>query len=82
MNENEYAVSDFKTRPEAVRKLEVALTVKVKDSGESSGGSSKTEANEVLARGRCNALQPAPRRDRELNVVIGVNLKLGVILSY
>lgn len=36
VNENEYAVSDFKTRREAVRKLEAALTVKVKDSGESS----------------------------------------------
>jgi integrase len=36
VNENEYAVSDFKTRREAVRKLEAALTVKVKDNGESS----------------------------------------------
>lgn len=36
VNENEYAVSDFKTRREAVRKLEAALTVKVKDKGESS----------------------------------------------
>ena len=36
VNENEYAVSDFKTRREAVRKLEAALAVKVKDNGESS----------------------------------------------
>ena len=36
VNENEYAVSDFKTRREAVRKLEAALTIKVKDNGESS----------------------------------------------
>jgi hypothetical protein len=31
----------------------------------------------VLPGGRSNALQPAPRGDRELKVVIGVNLKLG-----
>ena len=36
VNENEYAVSDFKTRREAVRKLEAALTIKVKNNGESS----------------------------------------------
>jgi hypothetical protein len=36
VNEDEYAVSDFKTRREAVRKLEAALAVKVKDNGESS----------------------------------------------
>jgi integrase len=36
VNENQYAVSDFKTRREAVRKLEAALAVKVKDNGESS----------------------------------------------
>ena len=36
VNENEYAISDFKTRREAVRKLEAALKVKAKDSGESS----------------------------------------------
>jgi integrase len=36
VNENEYAVSDFKTRREAVRKLEAALTVKAKDNGECS----------------------------------------------
>jgi integrase len=36
VNENEYAVSDFKTRREAVRKLEAALTVK-KGNGECSG---------------------------------------------
>ena len=36
VNENEYAVSDFKTRREAVRKLEAALTVKKKTNGECS----------------------------------------------
>ena len=36
VNENEYAVSDFKTRREAVRKLEAALTVKAVGSGETS----------------------------------------------
>lgn len=35
-SENEYAVSDFKTRREAVRKWEAALKAKVKGNGESS----------------------------------------------
>jgi integrase len=65
VNENEYAVSDFKTRREAVRKLEAAVTVKVKDNGESSKGEALQNRGyrgfwRCLARGRCNALQPAP----------------------
>jgi integrase len=36
VNENEYAVSDFKIRREAVRKLEAALTIEKKESGECS----------------------------------------------
>ena len=36
VNENEYAVSDFKTRREAVRRLEAALTVKRNGNGECS----------------------------------------------
>ncbi len=36
VNANEYAVSDFKTRREAFRGLEAALTVRGKDNGESS----------------------------------------------
>jgi len=36
VNENEYAVSDFKTRREAVRKLEAALKVNKTDNGEPS----------------------------------------------
>ena len=49
VNENEYAVSDFKTRREAVRKLEAALTVKVKTTGSPrSERLFKPEASEVF----------------------------------